>query len=147
MRQLENVEIRNIIPHRFPFLFVDRVLELVRDSYAVAVKNVTANEPHFQGHFPNRPIFPGVLILEAMAQVGGIALLGEGDHSHDLVTFLAGVDNARFRRPVVPGDVLTMRANVVRHRSRFAKVEATAHVDGDLAVSADITYVLEKAEE
>ena len=125
-------EIQKILPHRYPFLMVDRVIEVERLKRIVAIKNVTINEAHFQGHFPGQPIMPGVLIIEALAQTGGFLLLLEiPDRDNKLLYFVA-VDDARFRRPVVPGDQLRLEIKVLNWRGDFCKLEGRATVDGEL---------------
>lgn len=135
-------EIEAILPHRYPFLLIDRVIELERKKRVVALKNVTANEPHFQGHFPGFPIMPGVLIVEAMAQAGGVLLLPElPDGEHRLMVF-GGIERAKFRRPVVPGDQLRIEVEVIVWRSTAVKLQGTATVDGKLACEATISCAL-----
>lgn len=135
-------EIEAILPHRYPFLLIDKVVELERKKRVVAIKNVTANEPHFQGHFPGFPIMPGVLVVEAMAQAGGALLLPEiPDRAHRLMVF-GGIERARFRRPVVPGDQLRIEVNVIVWRSTAVKLEGKATVDGKLACEATISCAL-----
>jgi 3-hydroxyacyl-[acyl-carrier-protein] dehydratase len=131
-------DIQKILPHRYPFLFVDGILEMERLKRVVGIKNVTMNESHFQGHFPGKPIMPGVLIIEAMAQTGGLLLLKEvPDRDNKLIYFVA-VDGARFRRPVVPGDQLRIEMNVLSWRGDFCKLEGRATVDGQLAAEATL---------
>lgn len=131
------------MPHRYPMLMVDRILELEKGRRAVGLKNVTVNEPVFTGHYPGRPIFPGVLIVEAMAQVGGIALMPEdvqpGDEER--VPLLTGVDKGRFRRPVVPGDAMRIEVEVLRARRGLGKVAAVASVDGETVAEAELMFV------
>jgi 3-hydroxyacyl-[acyl-carrier-protein] dehydratase len=135
-------EIEAILPHRYPFLLIDRVIELERKKRIVAIKNVTANEPHFQGHFPGFPIMPGVLIVEALAQAGGALLLPEiPDRQHRLMVF-GGIEKAKFRRPVVPGDQLRLEVEVIVWRSTAVKMQGTATVEGKLACEAVISCVL-----
>ncbi len=141
MPVLEIEEIKSILPHRYPFLLVDRVLELEPGRRAVGVKNVTANEPFFQGHFPQRAIMPGVLIIEAMAQVGGIMVLSLPQHKGKMA-YLGTITEAKFRRPVVPGDTLTLEAEAVRVRGNTGKVRCTARVNGEPAAEADILFAL-----
>ncbi|MFA6379214.1 MAG: UDP-3-O-acyl-N-acetylglucosamine deacetylase [Candidatus Omnitrophota bacterium] len=131
--------IRDILPHRYPFLFVDRVIELTPGKRAVAVKNVTANEPFFQGHFPDKPVMPGVLMVEAMAQVGGIAVLTDPENKDKLALFMA-IDNVKFRKVVEPGDQLIFEVDVLRCKSRFAQVKGVAKVDGKVVVEADLMF-------
>jgi UDP-3-O-[3-hydroxymyristoyl] N-acetylglucosamine deacetylase/3-hydroxyacyl-[acyl-carrier-protein] dehydratase len=139
---LNILDIQKILPHRYPFLLVDKILELEPDKRVVGVKNVTINEPFFQGHFPGHPIMPGVLIIEAMAQVGGMALLPPGDGSGGKILYLAGIDQARFRRPVGPGDQIRFEVEVAFRRSKIAKVIGKAFVDGQIAVEAEITCAI-----
>lgn len=135
-------EIQKLLPHRYPFSLVDRIIEFVPEKYAVGIKNVTFNEPHFQGHFPGRPIMPGVLIIEAMAQVGGIVLTQLPDIPVGLFMF-AGIDNVRFRRPVVPGDQLIMTVELIRIKSRrFGWMQGRAEVDGQLAAEGKLMFSL-----
>lgn len=131
--------IRNILPHRYPFLFVDRVLELQPGKRAVAIKNVTANEPFFQGHFPDRPVMPGVLMVEAMAQVGGIAVLTAPENKGKLALFMA-IDNVKFRKIVEPGDQLIFEVDVLKCKSRIAQVKGVAKVDDKVVVEADLMF-------
>ncbi len=132
-------EIQALLPHRYPFALVDRILDYVPGEKAVGLKNVTFNEPHFQGHFPGRPIMPGVLIVEAMAQVGGIVLTQIPGVSG--LCLFAGIDKVRFRRPVVPGDQLLITVELlVIKRKRFGKMKARAEVDGQLACEGDLMF-------
>lgn len=135
-------DIQKLLPHRYPFLLVDRIVDYVPGERAVGIKNVTVNEPFFQGHFPGRPIMPGVLIVEAMAQVGGIVLLQMAD-LRDKLSLFAGIDKVRFRRPVVPGDqlVLTVELLCIKQR-RFGKMQARAEVDGQLASEGELMFSL-----
>lgn len=139
---LDILEIQKILPHRYPFLLVDRILEMEPNKRVVGIKNVTANEPFFQGHFPGHPIMPGVLVIEAMAQVGGICLLGKGNETEGKILYLAGVDNARFRKPIGPGDQIRFEVDVLFNRGKIAKVSGKALVDGQMAVEAEITCAL-----
>ena len=131
-------EIMEILPHRYPFLLIDRVVELVRKERIVAIKNVTINEPFFQGHFPTYPIMPGVLIVEAMAQAGGALLLTEIPDRHDKLVLFTGIDQAKFRAPVVPGDQVRIEVEVLKMRSRGATMRCNAYVDGKLVCEAEI---------
>ncbi|MBD1866795.1 3-hydroxyacyl-ACP dehydratase FabZ [Oculatella sp. FACHB-28] len=135
-------EIQQLLPHRYPFSLVDRIIDYVPGERAVGIKNVTFNEPHFQGHFPGRPIMPGVLIVEAMAQVGGIVLTQLPDVPEGLLMF-AGIDKVRFRRPVVPGDQLIMTVDLlVVKRRRFGKMQGRAEVDGQLVAEGELMFSL-----
>jgi len=137
-----NVEqICEIIPHRYPFLLVDRVLEITEEGNVLGYKNVTINEPFFQGHFPGKPIMPGVLIIEALAQLGAVFVLSR-PVNRGRVAYLMGVDNARFRRPVVPGDRLDLKLTDMRFKGSFGKVHGVASVDGKVAAEADILFSL-----
>jgi 3-hydroxyacyl-[acyl-carrier-protein] dehydratase len=134
-------EIQAILPHRYPFALVDRIIDYVPGKLAVGIKNVTFNEPHFQGHFPGRPIMPGVLIVEAMAQVGGM-ILGQVPGVKGLCMF-AGIEKVRFRRPVVPGDQLVMTTELISFKSlRYGKVQARAEVDGQLACEGVLMFAI-----
>lgn len=135
-------EIQTLLPHRYPFALVDRIIEYVPGKRAVGIKNVSVNEPHFQGHFPGQPVMPGVLILEAIAQVGGIIAVQMPEMSGGLFVF-AGIDKARFRRPVVPGDqlIMTVELLAVKHR-RFCKIYGKAEVDGQLAADGEMMFSL-----
>ncbi len=138
---LQSREIMSILPHRYPFLLVDRILELEPGVRAVGIKNVTANEPQFQGHWPGNPVMPGVLILEAMAQVGGIMLLSMVEDT-DLLALFGGVDRARFRRQVLPGDQLRFEVELIRRKGPIGRVNAVATVDGEIAAEAELTFAL-----
>ncbi|MBN1477448.1 3-hydroxyacyl-ACP dehydratase FabZ [Candidatus Sumerlaeota bacterium] len=139
-----NIEqIEALIPHRYPFLLVDRVLEMEPPNRIRALKSVSANEPFFQGHFPGHKIMPGVLIIEALAQAAAIMSLALPDKRGWLV-YLAGVDNAKFRRPVVPGDALMLEVELVRMRGPFGTVTGQALVDGELAAAAEIKFAFQR---
>jgi 3-hydroxyacyl-[acyl-carrier-protein] dehydratase len=131
-------QIMALLPHRFPFLLIDRVLEIERKQRIIAIKNVTVNEPFFQGHFPDFPIMPGVLIIEAIAQAGGCLLLTEFPDRAERLMLFTGIESARFRRPVVPGDQLRFEVSVVQWRSRAVKMLGIATVDGKVACEATI---------
>lgn len=133
-------QIRERIPHRYPFLMVDRVVELEEGKRVVALKNVTVNEPFFQGHYPQEPIMPGVMIVEALAQAGGLAVAGKV--SQDVVPLFAAIDKTRFKRIVKPGDQLVMTVEVTKSRRQLTKVHARAEVDGELACEGELTFVL-----
>ena len=140
--QLSSEEILGLLPHRFPFALIDRVIEHIPGKKAIALKNVTINEPQFQGHFPGRPLMPGVLIVESMAQVGGIIVTQMPDLPKGLFVF-AGINNVKFRRPVVPGDQLIITCELLSiKRQRFGKVKGEAHVDGNLVCSGELMFSL-----
>ncbi len=139
---LDIVEIMQILPHRFPFLLIDRVIDVERRKRIVAIKNVTVNEPFFNGHFPEYPIMPGVLIVEAIAQAGGALLLTEiPDRSNKLMVF-TGIERAKFRRPVVPGDQVRIEVEVIVWRTTAVKMQGKAYVEGKLACEAVVTCQL-----
>lgn len=133
---LDVTEIMAILPHRYPFLLIDRVVEMERQQRIVAIKNVTVNEPHFQGHFPDYPIMPGVLMVEAIAQAGGALLLTEIPDRESKLMVFTGIENAKFRRPVTPGDQLRIEVTVVNWRSRAVKMQGAITVDGKLVCEA-----------
>jgi UDP-3-O-[3-hydroxymyristoyl] N-acetylglucosamine deacetylase/3-hydroxyacyl-[acyl-carrier-protein] dehydratase len=130
--------ITRIMPHRYPFLLVDRILYLVERQRVVGIKNVTINEPFFQGHFPGHPVMPAVLIIEAMAQVGGVLLLSTVDDPEGKLVYFMGIDNAKFRKPVVPGDQIVFDLQMVRLKSRICKMTGKAYVDGQVVAEADL---------
>lgn len=132
------VEIQKYLPHRYPFLLVDAILEIEREKRIVGIKNVTINEWYFQGHFPGKPVMPGVLIIEAVAQLGGILLLQEVPDRDNKLMYFVAVDGARFRRPVVPGDQLRMEATVLSWRGDFCKLDGKATVNGQLAAEGTV---------
>jgi 3-hydroxyacyl-[acyl-carrier-protein] dehydratase len=133
-------EIHQLLPHRYPFALVDKIIDYVPEKFAIGVKNVSFNEPHFQGHFPGRSLMPGVLIVEAMAQVGGVVLTQLPWVGAGLFVF-AGIDKVRFRRPVVPGDQLIMTVELIAvKRKRFGKMQGKALVDGQLACEAEMMF-------
>jgi 3-hydroxyacyl-[acyl-carrier-protein] dehydratase len=138
---LEAAQIMEILPHRYPFLLIDRVVELEPGKRVVAIKNVTANEPQFTGHFPDRPIMPGVLMVEALAQAGAVAVLSLPEYRGKLALF-AGIDACRFRRTVVPGDTLRLEVTMEKLRGMFGRAQAVASVDGDVAVEATISFII-----
>lgn len=141
-KELSNDEIRALIPHRYPFLLVDRVREWNAGERIVAIKNVTINEPFFEGHFPGRPIMPGVLILEALAQAGCVLSLKSAPAGGKPVVYLTGVDGAKFRKPVVPGDQLRLEITVVKKRPPFWKMQGQAYVEADLVCEAEMTAMV-----
>lgn len=140
-KTLDIREIMEILPHRYPFLLVDRVLEVVPGERAVAIKNVSVNEPHFTGHFPERPLMPGVLIVEALAQVGGIIML-QLEQFHGKVALFAGIDGVRFRRTVSPGDQLVMTAELIKIRGNIGRVRVAARVDDALVTEGELMFAL-----
>src|SRR5476649_1122480 len=133
---LDNAAIQKILPHRYPFLLVDTVLEIERLKRIVGLKNVSINESFFQGHFPGKPIMPGVLIIEAMAQTGGLLLLLEIPDREKKLLYFVAIDDARFRRPGVPGDQLKVEVKVISWRGDFCKLEGKARVNGEVAAEA-----------
>jgi len=142
MSVMEQAEIQSVLPHRYPFLLVDRVEELDPDRRIVGIKNVTINEPFFQGHFPGRPVMPGVLILEAMAQVGAILAFKSTGHAVRPMVYLTGIDGAKFRKPVVPGDRLRFEIDVVKKRTPFWKMQGKALVEEELVCEAEVTAMV-----
>ena len=135
-------DIRGILPHRYPFLLVDRIVELEPDRI-VGINNVTNSEPHFTGHFPDFPVMPGVLIIEAMAQTAGVLVLKSIPDREKKLVLLVAVENARFRRPVVPGDTLRMEMKVIKRKSTVAKMAGVATVDGVVVAEAEVMCKLE----
>ena len=135
--EIDILRIMEMIPHRYPFLMIDKVIDVVAGESAIGVKNVSINEHHFQGHFPKRPVMPGVLIIEAMAQTAAVLVVHTlGPNSMGKLVYFMSVDNARFRRPVVPGDKLMVHVARQRHRGNVWKFEAQAKVDGKLCAEA-----------
>ncbi len=141
---LTNKEIRELLPHRYPFLLVDKVIELEPGKKIVAVKNVSINEPFFQGHFPEYPIMPGVLIVEALAQAAGIAVAVLEENKGKLGV-LAGVDGMKFKNQVMPGDVLTLEAEILMSRLGVTKAKVKASVDGKVAAEGEVKFAMTKA--
>lgn len=141
MAMLDIEAIRNILPHRYPFLLVDRILEVDPGKRAVGLKNVTMNEEFFQGHFPRNPIMPGVLVIESMAQVGGIMILLHEEHQGKNA-YLATVENCKFRRPVKPGDTLIHEVTLLRQRGNIGKVQCIARVDNQVVAEAILMFAL-----
>lgn len=138
---LDARQIQEIIPHRYPFLLVDRIIEIEYGKRAVGIKNVTMGDPFFQGHFPTYPVMPGVLIVEALAQVGAVALLGMEENRGKMALF-AGIDGVRFKRQVVPGDVLRLEVEVGKMRRGVGVGNATATVNGELAVRGQLMFAV-----
>ena len=143
MNILDINEIRKILPHRYPFLLVDRIVEL-EEERIVGIKNVTVNEPFFPGHFPDFPVMPGVLIVEAMAQTAGVLVLARIPDRDSKLVFLVAIENARFRKPVVPGDTLRIEMSVIKRRSNVAKMAGRATVDGAVVAEAEVMCKLEE---
>jgi len=141
---LNNKEIQSIIPHRYPFLLVDKIIDVECGKKAVGIKNVTANEPFFQGHFPENPIMPGVLIVEAMAQVGAVSILGMEENKGKLAVF-TGIDKMRFKKQVVPGDTLRMEVEMIAMKRGIGKAKAVAYVDEALAASGELMFAVLEA--
>lgn len=139
--------IMNLIPHRYPMLLVDRIIEMERRTRIVGIKNVTINEQFFQGHFPARPVMPGVLIVEAMAQTGGVLIMQEYENIEQYVIFFMTVDNVKFRKPVVPGDQIRMEIDVLAFRRNVCRLRGRAIVDGKEVASAEFSSMLVKKDE
>ncbi len=132
-------EILKILPQRYPFLLVDRILETDGSTHMVGLKNVTINEPFFQGHFPDHPVMPGVLLVEALAQVGVVLLLLGDQNRADKLVYFSAIDKCRFRQPVIPGDQLKIEVTVLKQRDRYFKMRGEAFVDGNVAVEAELS--------
>lgn len=143
---LDILDIQALLPHRYPFLLVDRIIELEEATRIVGIKNVTANEQFFQGHFPGRPIMPGVLLLEVMAQVGGVLARKTAEGKGRPTVFLTGIEKAKFRRPVVPGDQLLVEVKVVRRKDPFWKMAGKITVDATLVCEAEMTAMVRDEE-
>ncbi|SET25332.1 3-hydroxyacyl-[acyl-carrier-protein] dehydratase [Salinibacillus kushneri] len=141
--EMDNSQIKEVIPHRYPFLLVDKIEEVEPGEKAVGIKNVSANEPFFQGHFPDYPVMPGVLIVEAMAQVGATSIL-QKEENQGKIGFLAGIDKCRFKRQVKPGDVLRLEVDITRIKGPIGKGKGYATVNGEVACEAEITFAIEK---
>lgn len=147
LETLDILEIMQALPHRYPFLLVDRIIDIDKDNSAIGIKNVTVNEPHFQGHFPTRPVMPGVLIIEAMAQTAGaICIRSAGEDRPSLVYFMT-VDGAKFRRPVVPGDRLEIHVRKLKQRGNIWRFACEAVVDGSKAAEAEISAMMSPKED
>jgi len=138
----DSVAIQQILPHRYPFLLVDKIIELEPRVRIVGIKQVTANEQFFAGHFPGAPVMPGVLQIEALAQVGAILALREFENREEKIPFFSGIENARFRRPVVPGDTLILEVTALRIGSRVQKMRGVATVDGNITAEAEIMSII-----
>jgi 3-hydroxyacyl-[acyl-carrier-protein] dehydratase len=139
--KLDISEISELLPHRFPFLMIDRVLDLVPGEHCIGLKNVSINEAHFIGHFPGAPTMPGVLIIESMAQTGALILFSIEEHRHKML-YLAGLDKVRFKKPVVPGDTLVNEVRLLWHRRGVGKIECLARVGDDVVAEAEMSYCL-----
>jgi 3-hydroxyacyl-[acyl-carrier-protein] dehydratase len=139
---IEIDEILSILPHRHPFLLVDKIIEMEEGKRIVGIKNVTINEPFFQGHFPGKPVMPGVLIIEAMAQVGAILLLKNIEDRENKLALFAGIDEVRFRKPVLPGDVLRFEVEVLKVKATIGKLKGKAYVGDELVCEATVMSVL-----
>ncbi|MDR2492871.1 MAG: 3-hydroxyacyl-ACP dehydratase FabZ [Coriobacteriales bacterium] len=146
MNQLDIEQIQELLPHRYPFLLLDRVIDYEPGAWAKARKCVSMNELFFQGHFPGQAVMPGVLVLEALAQAGAVALLSEEGCAGRIALF-GGVKNARFRKVVRPGDVLELECRLTKRRGPVGFGEAVAHVDGELACTAELSFILQEAEQ
>lgn len=133
-------DIQEILPHRYPFLLVDKILKLEPSKKIVGLKNVTINENFFQGHYPDQPVMPGVLIIETMAQTGGFLMLKSFINREDVIPYFAGIDKAKFRRPVMPGDQLIITCEVIKLKSKVAKIKAIAEVNDELAAEAKLLF-------
>src|SRR4051794_1728680 len=142
MALLDTIAIQEILPHRHPFLFVDRVLELEPKQRILGLKQVTINEPFFVGHFPGAPVMPGVLQIEALAQVGAILALREFEDRENKIPFFSGIESARFRRPVVPGDTLMLEVTALRIGTKVQKMQGVATVDGKVTAEAEIMCII-----
>lgn len=138
---LDSIAIRKIIPHRYPFLLIDTIVELAPGERAVGIKNVTANEPFFQGHFPDYPVMPGVLIVEAIAQTGAVAMLSDPEHTGQLALF-AGIEKVRFKRQVLPGDTLRLEVELGQIRRNIGSGSGTATVNGEIACRGEFLFAL-----
>ena len=142
---IDSIEIQKILPHRFPFLLVDRIIELDPEKKAVGIKNVTINEPFFQGHFPGYPVMPGVLIVEAMAQVAGILAFKSGAKGNSV--YFMSIEKAKFRKPVIPGDQLHIKMNVIKQRGNVWKCAGEAFVEDKLVAEAELTAMVSGEEQ
>ena len=139
---LDVTQIMNLLPHRYPFLLVDRIIDIDGDNSATGIKNVTVNEPHFQGHFPGQPVMPGVLIVEAMAQTAGAICIKNSGNSMPALVYFMTIDNAKFRRPVVPGDRVDIKVRKIKQRGNIWRFACEALVDGSKAAEAEISAMM-----
>lgn len=146
-KQLDIEKILKILPHRYPFLLVDRVLELEKGKSIIAIKNVTYNEPFFQGHFPVKKVMPGVLIIESVAQAGGILLYHSIPDPENVLVFLSAIHNAKFRKPVIPGDQLRLEAELTKLRKKVSYLKGKVYVDGEIVAEGEIMAALLRLEE
>lgn len=148
MEAMSVTKIMKYLPHRYPFLLLDKIVECKRGNAITAIKNVTINEAFFQGHFPNTPVFPGVLILEALAQASGVLVLSDPDMrpSQESLFLFVGIENARFKRPVVPGDQLRLESKLIRMKRNYGVFDANAYVDDELAASAELKCMFKELE-
>jgi len=144
---LDTIAIQKLIPHRYPFLLVDRILEIEDGKRIVGTKNVTTNEPFFQGHFPGRPLMPGVLVVEALAQTAGVLFFHSKPEMVGRAFFFTGIDGVRFRRPIVPGDTIRLEINILAMKRGFFKMSASASVDGVMAVEGELSAMVMEAPE
>ena len=142
LQSIDIMRLMKLLPHRYPFLLVDRIIDIDGDDSATGIKNVTANEPHFQGHFPDQPVMPGVLIIEAMAQTAGAICIHKMSREKPSLVYFMTIDNAKFRRPVVPGDRLELRVKKVKNRGSIWRFACEAVVDGAKVAEADISAML-----
>ncbi|MGB0908854.1 MAG: 3-hydroxyacyl-ACP dehydratase FabZ [Nitrospirales bacterium] len=140
--ELSSLNIQEILPHRYPFLLVDRIVELEEGKRVIGIKNVSFNEPFFPGHFPGHPVMPGVLILEVMAQVGAVLALKTAEGPGRPIVYLAGVDKAKFRKPVIPGDQLRVEIEVLKRKSSFWKMQGRTSVDSQVVCEAEMTAMV-----
>ncbi|HEV2086189.1 MAG TPA: 3-hydroxyacyl-ACP dehydratase FabZ, partial [Gemmatimonadales bacterium] len=138
LKSADIARIMRLLPHRYPFLLIDRMIDLDGEQSGTGIKNVTINEPFFQGHFPNHPVMPGVLIIEAMAQVGGMLLLGTIEDPDQKVVYFMSLDNVKFRRPVLPGDQLRCDLEMLQNRGRTCRMKGMAYVDGQVVAEAEM---------